>query len=894
MRLFRVVLLRLTSLIRSGRLDAETREELEHHYQQQIQQHLDAGLSPDAARRAASLEIGRIDPLVEASRSARGLAWWDGLRADIRYALRQIRKRPGFSAAGILTLTLGVGATAAVFAVVDSVLLRPLPYGDSSRLYSLYEINVRGNVGRTKATALNYMDWRTQARSFSDMAAHVGTAFTLTGRGEPEFTLGQLVTTNLLDVLQVKPQIGRTFLPIEAEAGNNHVVILTHALWMSYFAGDHAVVNSVTTINGQPYQIVGVLPPSFSYPSDEYRLLTPLVTKGSMPGGPPMNRNARYLRVIARLNDGATEAAARSELDVIGKRLASEYPDSNGTVSIGLSRLMDDVIGGARTNLVVVLVAVGFVLLIACVNVAGLSIARGHARSRELAVRTAIGASRNRLVRQLATEGFVLFAIGGTLGLVLAAWTVTALASTLPASIPRVGEIAVDVRFLLVAGGFTMLTGFVSSILPALQVGRRGVAGELAGTRGTVSSTASTHRTRAVLIVVQVAVAVVLLMGAALALRSLERVNAVEKGFDPTNTMTFGFVMRETAFPTATDVRGFVDRVNAELTAAAPTAIASVGTTTHLPLIGNNLENTFTIDGVPIEANQDPPLAGVRGVSGRYRAAVGAHLLEGRDFQPGDGNASQPVAIVTADFAKKYMTAARVIGARLKMGGADSDDPWRTVVGVVADIRHAALDRDPRPEVWIPFSQLPDDLLTTWLRGVNVVARTTVDPVSTIPALRATMRRIGPDIPLISMRSMEDLAAASTAERRLQTSLLSAFATIALTLAAIGLFGVLAFYVAQHVPEFGVRLALGATPAELLSHVMRRGLMLLAIGLAIGAPGAVLLGRQMSTLLYGIEPMDPPALGSAITVLACVTLAACVLPARRAMKTDPLVALRTD
>ena len=476
MRLLRVLGYRLRSLVSGDRLDDEAREEIAAHLERQIAANRATGMSDDEARRAALLEVGRVPQLGEECRDARGLAWWDALRSDTRYALRQMRKRPGFSAAAVVTLALGVGATAAVFAVVDAVLLRPLPYTAPDRLYTLYEINARGNVGRTRATALNFLDWQQQASSFSGMAAHVGTGFTLTGRGEPEFALGQLVTPGLLDVLGVQPMLGRGFQPHETEAGRNRVVILTHALWMRHFGGDPSVVGRPSSINGQPYLVIGVMPPSFTYPAETYQLMTPLVTKGNVSDGPPISRSARYLRVVARLRDGVREESAREELAVIGKRLSDTYSDSNANVTIGMAGLAEDMTAGARKNLVIVLVAVGFVLLIACVNVAGLTIARGSARGRELSVRAAIGASRGRLVRQLATEGLVLFVIGGALGLTLAAWGVAALASELPASLPRAPEISVDWRFLAFGAALTLTSGLLFSVLPALSIARRGPA----------------------------------------------------------------------------------------------------------------------------------------------------------------------------------------------------------------------------------------------------------------------------------------------------------------------------------------------------------------------------------------------------------------------------------
>lgn len=804
-----------------------------------------------------------------------------------------MRKRPGLTAAAILTVAIGVGASAAVFAVVDAVVLRPLPYPDSGRLYTLYEFNRSGSVGRTRVTALNYFDWRDLSSSFSGMAAHIGTGFTLTGGGDPEFTLGQIVTTNLLDVLDVQPAIGRNFRPDEGEAGRHQVAILTHGLWVRRFNADPSVLETYTTINGLPFRIIGVLPPTFAFPDDGYRLLAPLVVKGTVAGAPPLNRDSRYLNVIARLKRSVEPAAAATELDAISARLAKEYPDANETVSARMHSFTEQVVGNASSNLVIVLVAVGFVLLITCVNVAGLSIARGQARARELAVRTALGASRRRLVAQLATEGLLLFAIGAGAGLALATWTVTALSSSLPASLPRVHEIAIDWRFFLLAISATLLTGLLTSLLPAWHIARRGAGLELASARGVVSGTRTTNRTRAALIVAQIATAVVLVTGAALALRSFQRVGAVDYGFTPAQAMTFTVVLREQRYPQFADMRTFVERAQAALSASAPGTIDAVGTTTHLPLGQNNFENVFTVDGVSTPAGGDLPIAGGRAVSGRYRAAIGARLLEGRDFTPADDTGA-PVAIVTADFARRYIAPRPALGARVKMGSPASDDPWKTVIGVIADIRHSGPEQEARPEIWMPFAQMDGDLVTRWFRGLNVVVRTRVEPESTVPALRSGIRELDPELPLIDVRPLEALARAATVERQLQTSLLAAFAGIAVVLSAIGLFGVLAFYVTQHLPEFGVRLALGATPSALLALVVRRGAVLLGLGLAIGLPGSMWLGGAMSTFLFGVEPIDPLSLAAAGGALTVVTAVACLMPARRAMKTDPAIVLRRN
>jgi putative ABC transport system permease protein len=891
MRLITVIRRRLRALFTGRRIEADAREELQQHHERQVEMHCAAGMSEAEARRAAAIEVGGLRQLQEACRDARGLAWWDALRADLRYALRQVRRWPGYSSAAILTLALGIGATSAIFTVADAVVLRPLPYPEPERLYALYEVNSRSAIGRTRAAALNFLDWRRQSGAFSAMGAHVGTGFTLTGRGDPEFVLGQLVTPELLDVLKVPPAVGRTFMPHEAEAGTHRVVILTHRLWQRHFGADPGLVGRTTTINGQPYQIIGIMPPAFAYPSQEYELMTPFVTRGALADSPPVNRVARYLRVVARLGNAADAPAARRELDVIGARLAAAYADTNENVTIGMTPLADETIGDAGDRLIVLVAAVGLVLLIACVNVAGLAIARGSARGRELAVRAAIGASRGRLVCQLATETLVIFAIGGGAGLLLAALSIYAVGSDLPSSLPRAHEIALDWRFAVSGAAVTLASGLLFSTLPALAIARRGPGASLAGAR-VVSPPRATQHTRGLLIVAQLAAACVLLAGAALAWRSFEHVRRADAGFDAANAMTFSFVMRDNTYPAGNDLRAFSARVSEAL--ASTPGVEAVGLTTHLPLSDQNFENGFTVDGSPVGDGQDPSMAGVRGITGHYRAAIGARLIAGRDLLPSDTNTSPFVAVVTAEFARRYVRAADPVGVRLKMGGADSEDPWRTIVGVIADIRHVALDRAPRPEVWLPYAQLDDGLVTRWLRGAYAVARTSIEPDAAAPSLRTAMRALDPELPLRHMRTLRGLAHASTAERRLETWLLSAFGTMATILAAVGVFGLLAFHVAQHVQEFGVRLALGATPSGLMRLIVQRGARLLAIGLLLGIPGALLMGRSMSSLLYGVEPADPIAIGGAVALLSIATLAGCVVPARRAMKTDPIVALRRD
>jgi predicted permease len=848
-------------------------------------------MTPAEARRKALIAFGGPAQISELSREARGWRALETTAADVRYAWRQLIRRPGLAALAITTLALGIGATTLVLALADSALIRPLPFGDSDRLYSLYEVNRRGNIGRTRTAPLNLFDWQVQARSFDGMAAHIGTGFTFTGKGDAAFVLGQVVTPNLFRVLRVQPLLGRALRDEEAEAGHHLVAVLSYQLWMRRFGGDRSVINTSVTINGQPYLIAGVMPSEFQYPAANYELWVPLVTRGELPGAPPMSRGARYLRVVGRLAPGVAERTARSELDVIGATLAKTYPDDDADVTIGMTTLRQELVGDdARNSLVMLLVAVGIVWLVACVNVAGLTLARGSTRTREVAVRAAIGASRPRLVRQFLTENFLLYALAAIVGLVAARASLAAVTAALPATFPRVNAIAIDWRVAASASMAAVVTGLLFSLLPALATASRRITSDTLGTARVVSPAAGTLRVRGALIVAQIAAAIVLLGGASLALRSFVRLQHTDLGFDPRQTMTFRFVMPERRYPSGDSIRAFVAKATEGLTGLP--MVSAAGLTTHLPLADNNFENAFTVDGSPNAESANPPIAGVRGVSGDYRAAIAARLLSGRDLGSADGPTTQPVAVVTESFAKRHVHRSDPIGVRIKMGGSDSSDPWRTIVGVIDDVHHVSVDQAPRPEVWLPFSQLPDDLLVRWLRGAGAAIRTRADPQAIVPELRAGMRMLDAAIPLVDVEPLEDLAHESVAERRVETWILGGFAAGTALLAAIGLFGVLAFYLSQHVQEFGIRLALGATPPQLMWLVARRGLILFAAGVVVGVPATILLGREMKSLLYETAPTDPAAILGAVALIALVTFLACAWPARRAMRIDPAVALR--
>ena len=804
---------------------------------------------------------------------------------DARFALRTLVRHRGFAAIAIATLALGIGATTLMFSVVNAVLLRPLPYPDPDRLVLVFNVSTTAAESNTiRASALDFDDYRAGARSFAAMAAHVGTGFTFTGDSGPELVVGQMVSPDFFTVLGAQPLLGRIFVADEFSPGRSNVLVLTHRFWMDRFGADPSIIGRTITVNGKPSIVIGVMPAGIEYPGPQYALWTPLPTPRT-PELPPVNRSSHYLQVVARLKPSVPVTQAAAETRTLASALAAQYPESDGNLTARITPLAEFAVRDVRAPLQVLLGAVGLVVLIACANVTNLLLARATVRHREVAIRQALGADRGRLIRQLLTETVILYAAGAAVGLGLASFGASAIRALGPADVPRLASTSLDSRVLAATAGLSLLTAILFGLMPALQGSAAGAADALRGTR-TIGGTG--QRLRTALVVVEVALAVLLLVGAGLALRSLVHLTHTDPGFDADGQLTFSVVMAPSKYPTAASMIATAERLSERL--GALSGVLDAGFTTHLPLSGQNLENGFEVDGYVTPQPNEMPVAGMRGIAGRYMEALGIRLKSGRWFTPADRADSQPVAIVNEAFARRYWPNRNPLGARVREGGSDR---WRTVVGVIGDVKHAGPAQEARPEVSIPYGQLDSRFLTTWSRGVYFVLRGSAGTL-TASAAKAAVGSVDPDMALNHLDSMAHLADEAVSAPRFRTALFAAFGALAIGLASVGVFGVLSYFVAQRTREIGIRIALGANPRDLLAMIVGRGLALATIGLALGLAAAVPLTASMRSFLFEVSPLDPPTLVGVCVLLALVAMLASYLPARRALRIQPIAALSPD
>jgi putative ABC transport system permease protein len=804
------------------------------------------------------------------------------------YATRTLFRSPAFTLTAAVTLALGIGATTLMFSVVNAVLLRDLPFADPDRLVVLSSLNRQQDIRQIRASALDFADWRSQSTSFDAMAGHIGTGLTFSGDSNPELVTGQLVTADFFRVLGVAPLVGRTLAADDFTAGRHHVIVLAHGIWQRRFGGDRTVIGHSTIVNGEPYTIVGVMPPGFSFPDTRYQLWSPLPTTATA-DLPPINRASHYLQVVARLRREVPLDRARADLDRIAAALAKQYPDSDADLGIRAEPLGAQRVAGVRTTLLVLLGAVGFVVLIACANVTNLLLARATGRQREVAIRVALGAGRFRLARQFLVEAVVLYGLGAAGALAFSAWGLDAGKALNPGNVPRLGEASIDARVLTVTLLISLGTAILFSLAPALHAARSdgGEALKAGGRSGAAGD--ARQRLRSMLVVAEVALSVVLLVGAALALRSFVKLTQVHPGFDVDDQVTFTAVMQTSQYADAARMIAFTRAIDDQLSAAP--GILHVGGTTHLPFSGQNVENGFRVDGYVVPPGGNPPVAGMRGVTGGYFAALGIPLKAGRAFTDADREGSMPVAIVNEAFARRYFGGQDPIGRRLvEFGG----DPWRTVVGVIGNVKHSGPEGEARPEVDLPYAQLDPGFMNTWSRGVAFVVRGTMPSAALVPVIRARMGAVAPSMPLTSVQPLSALAADVVSQPRFRTVLLGAFALLALVLAAVGVFGVLSYFVTQRTQEIGVRMALGAQPADVIRLVVGRGVGLSAAGIVLGLIAAVPLTRLMQQLLFEVTPTDAPSFAAVAAVLLAVAGTASYVPARRATRVDPMTALRQE
>jgi putative ABC transport system permease protein len=802
--------------------------------------------------------------------------WWmDTLRYDLRHALRAMSRQPATSLIVIATLALAIGANTAVFSAVHTVLIRPLPFAQPDSLVMLWEKReAEGNM-KNSVSAADYIDWARTAQSFTAMAAHTDVTADLTGEGEPEKLPMAMVSTPFLDVLGLRPMLGRNFEPGEDSVGRHRVVILGHGIWRQRFGSDAAVVGRSIMLNGVAHQVIGVLPAGTELPHGEPHMLLPLVLVTS---DEPPSRTSHNFSVYARLKHGVSFEQARAEMDRIGKDLEKTYPNLSRGHGANATRLTEEVAGPVERTLMVLMAAVAFILLIACINVTNLLLAKTAGRRREMAVRAAIGASRVRLMRQVLVECSVMALAGGAAGLLLAAWAVQLLAIQLPAVARPDQGIIFSMPVLVFTIGICTAAGLFAGALPAWHLVREDPAEPLKeGGRGPVSMK---RGLRFGLIVAEVALTSLLLVGAGLTLRSFQTVLSQPAGIDTNNRLTFRIGLPGARYQDRAASLRFFGELESRL--AAEPLIQAAGGTMLPPLTTMDGRRGVVIENREVGPGDGPTRAHPRPVTSNYLTAAGATIREGRGFLPGDTETSLPVAIVNETMAKRYWPGTSPIGKRVRF---TDQDTWREVVGIVGDVKHWGLDSPVNPELYMPYTQFSAFALT-W------VLQTNGDPLALVPIAERHVRELDPNLPLFQVRTMEEVAATSVERRKWTMTLLAMFAVLGVALAAAGIYGVMSHLVSLRTPEIGVRLTLGASPLSVMRQVLGEGAIQAGIGLSIGLIGSLAVMRGLRTILFGIEPTDPITLVSVGVSLLLVALLAVAVPALRAMRVDPITALR--
>jgi putative ABC transport system permease protein len=800
---------------------------------------------------------------------------------DIRFSLRSLRRSPGHTAAALLALALGIGANTAIFSVVHGVLLEPLPYPSPERLVMLIDANPSRGFDRFTSSPPNFIDWRDQSRSFAGMAAMTRANPSLTGGGaEPERLEGAQISAGFFETLQVPPALGRGIGAADDRPGAPPVVVLSHELWRRRFGADPRLVGRTIDLDGRPHTVVGIAPEGFQFPS-RAELWIPLALEIT-----PDMRGGHFLGVVGRLKPGLSVERAQAELSVIAGRLAKQYPDTNTGWTVSAVPVRELMVEDVRPALLVLMATVAVVLLIACANVANLLLARMASREREVAIRTAIGAGRGRLVRQFLTESVLVALAGGALGLLLALWGTRALVAMNADNIPRASEIGLDPPVLLFTLALAVVTGLVFGLVPALHAARPDLQGTLKeGGRG-ASVGVRARSARGALVVVEVALTLVLLVSAGLLLRSFAGLAAVPPGFSSAGVLTLQLNLPESRYGEEPQMAAFYDGLLASVRGLP--GVRSAGAIYPLPLGTGRYMLSYVVDGRPEPPPGQEESSHIRFVTPGYLESMSIPLLRGRQLDAGDREGAMPAVVVNRTMAERAWPGEDPIGKRLTFDDpTDADAEWRTVVGVVGDVRHAELSTEPDAETYLPIAQDPSPFVT-------LVVRADGDPMRLAAPVREAVRRADRDIPVFSVRPLERVVAESLAEQRFRTTLLAIFAGLALVLASVGVYGVVSYGVTQRRHEMGLRMALGARREQVQRLVVGQGLRLVLVGAAVGLVAAYLATRLLASFLYGVRATDPLTFAAVPALLALVALAASWLPARRATQVDPIVALRAE
>ena len=818
------------------------------------------------------------------------------LLQDLRYGLRTLRKSPAFTVIALFTLALGIGANTAIFSIVNAVMLKPLPFPDSDKLVFMTSAFEKQGVSRNFATSYaDFLDWRTTAQSFTAMASYHQDSFTLAGMDQPLHVSGETVSGDFFSILGTQPLLGRGFTRDEEKPGTR-VVVLSHDLWQSAFHGDRGIIGRAITLYKESYTVVGVMPAGFAFPLDAEppKLWRTLAVdsetkdpKNSPAATSPEQRGAHFLRVVARLKPDVPMERAREEMNVIARGLAKQYPDTNSKfTTVGLTSELDHLVGNTRPRMVILLISVGVVLLIACMNVANLLLVRASRRNREIALRAALGAKRIRVVRQMLTESVVLAMGGAILGIPIALWALKLFISLNAQNLPRIQNAGLDGSVLLFTAGIALLTSLIFGLVPALRASSPNLTEFMKEGRGTTAS-GSHQRLRGALVVMETAGGLVLLVVAGLLLRSFHRLLSVDPGLNPKNVLTLTFDLPDAKYNDQQQMDFYTQLVSR---VGSLPGVVSAGAVTPLPLSGNNAMITFQIEGRPVPKSEEPS-ADIEAATPGFFKTLNIPMLRGRDFSERDDSKSPGVVVVNEAFARKYFPNEDALGKHITPSAANSGKPQvREIIAVVGNVKNRSLDMEDVPVYYIPSTQLNFGSMAVCLRTSN-------DPHSIASAVRSVVSSMDPDLPVYDIKTMEEYLASSVATQRFNAMLLEAFAVLALLLTGIGLYGVIAYAVAQRTHEIGVRMTLGASRSQVVQMVLKSGLRLTAIGVASGIVLSLIGARfatSFSSLLFGIKPTDVVTFSAVVGMVTVVSLLACYIPAYRASKVDPMIALRYE
>jgi len=859
--------------------------EMRSHLELQIEENIRAGMPAGEARERALRSFGNVNRAVDAAYDVKGGGLFETLTQDIRYGARMLAKHKAFTSIAVLTLALGIGANTAIFSVVNELLLRPLPYRDADRVVMLWEVTPEGRHQNTTSRA-NFRRWREQSTSYQQLAAFSDQRFNLTGIGEPEELSVQMATPELFKVLGVDPLLGRTFVPDDADSP---VAVLSYGLWQRRFGGQQSVVGQPITLNDEKYTVIGVMPPNFQFhikqrsgtgrPAELWTILP-------MPNGPGANERGRFLSTVARLKDGVTVDHAAAELRTIHARLSDEVPQFNKNFTAEVLPLREQFFGNVRRPLWLMLGAVGFVLLIACANVANLLLSLASAREKEIAVRAALGARRIRIVRQLLTESLLLALLGSVLGLAFAWLGIKALMMIIPKDLVSLQSVGLNVTVLLWTLGVSVLTGIIFGLAPALHVSRLNLNDSLKeGGKSESSQASGSRRLRSALVVSEIALAVVLLASAGLLIKSFIRLQQVDRGFDTDNVLTMVIRVPDARFREDAQFVNFFSQV-LERVRHLPT-VRSAGIVNYLPLYGGLGSATgFKILGRPEPPPGQGPVTDVRVADSGYFQSMGIHLLHGRNFSDAEQREPRHVILINEALARAYFAEEDPIGHRLDVAMFEKPTPAE-IIGVVGNVRYDSLIDASPPAVYFPHPDLTYSFMT-------LVIRTDGEPSAIAPAVQREIRSLEPNQPVSDVRTMNQVMSEWVARSRFNTLLLGLFAGLATLLSAVGIFGVMNYSVALRTREIGLRLAVGAQPRQVLLLILKQGFWLTIVGVVLGLAAAFALTRLLSGLLFGVAAIDVTTFATISLLLVIVSLLACYLPARRAMRIDPLRALRYE